>query len=299
MEASKPRIEQLRYAWLPVTGLAGAAGFARDLIGLELAELGDDLALLRSDERAYTLALDASGATMAPVLGLEVRSLAVLDRIAEALGARGLAATRLDAAACDRRRVRDGLAFRDHSGNPIELVVRPLNRARRPFLGRDAGVTDFAGAALRSLDPARDALLWCEALGATVADWVGDAVFLRLDDRHHRIALLPAAGRAGLLAVDFEVGGLDDVMQSRYLLAARQVRLLHGPGREPFSGQIFLAFEGPGGVVFRYVAGMDRIADPVAWRPRQFEAAPGSFCAWGSPCLIPEYGGAAAEGDRP
>src|SRR3712207_8057537 len=41
----------------------------------------------------------------------------------------------------------------------------------------------------------------------------------------------------------------------------------HGPGREPFSGQIFLAFAGPGGVVFRYVAGMDRIADPAAWRP--------------------------------
>ena len=244
--------------------------------------------------------MDASGATAAPVLGLEVRTPSVLDRIAEALEARGLAAVRLDAAACARRRVRDGLAFRDHSGNPLELVVRPLNRVHRPFPGRDAGVIGFAGVVLRTLDPPRDAALWCEALGAAVADWVGDAVFLRLDDRHHRVALLPAASRAGLLAMDFEVGGLDDVMQSRYLLASRQVRLLHGPGREPFSGQIFLAFEGPGGVVFRYVAGMDRVADPAAWRPRQFEAAPGSFCAWGSPCLIPEYGGAApGEGEMP
>lgn len=53
-------------------------------------------------------------------------------------------------------------------------------------------------------------------------------------------------------------------------------------------------------MVFRYVTGMDRIADAATWRPRQFEAAPGSFCAWGSPCLVPEYGGGAAEeGDRP
>ena len=211
MVALTPRIEQLRYAWLPVTDLAGATGFSRDLVGLELADQGDDLALLRSDERGYTLALDASGATAAPTLGLEVRTPAMLDAAAEALGARGLAAARLDAAACARRRVRDGLAFHDHSGNPIDLVVRPLSRARRPFPGRDAGVTDFAGAALRSLDPARDARLWCEALGAAVADWVGDAVFLRLDDRHHRIALLPSE-RPGLLSLSYEVGGLDDVM---------------------------------------------------------------------------------------
>ena len=134
-------------------------------------------------------------------------------------------------------------------------------------------------------------------LGLEVAERRRGALYLRSDQRAHTLCYVegdPAEHVAG-----FEVGGLDDVMQSRYVLAARQVRLLHGPGREPFSGQIFLAFEGPGGGGFRYVAGMERIADLAAWRPRQFEAAPGSFCAWGSPCLIPEYGGAAAEGEMP
>jgi 2,3-dihydroxy-p-cumate/2,3-dihydroxybenzoate 3,4-dioxygenase len=77
-------------------------------------------------------------------------------------------------------------------------------------------------------------------------------------------------------------------MQSSYFLRSAQVRIVDGPGRRPFSNQLFLTFAGPDGVLFSYVAEGSRIADEAAHRPRQFAKKRLSFCAWGSDCDIPE-----------
>jgi 2,3-dihydroxy-p-cumate/2,3-dihydroxybenzoate 3,4-dioxygenase len=71
-------------------------------------------------------------------------------------------------------------------------------------------------------------------------------------------------------------------MQSNYFVQERQIRILHGPGREPASGQIFLRFEGPEGHVFSYTHGLNDI-EPNH-HPRQFSAHPSSLCEWGSEC---------------
>ena len=59
-------------------------------------------------------------------------------------------------------------------------------------------------------------------------------------------------------------------MQSNYFVQERQIKIVHGPGREPASGQIFLRFEGPEGYVFSYSHGLNDIEPDH--RPRQFSA---------------------------
>jgi 2,3-dihydroxy-p-cumate/2,3-dihydroxybenzoate 3,4-dioxygenase len=148
--------------------------------------------------------------------------------------------------------------------------------------------------AVRSTNIEGDERLWTAVLSGRVSDWVGDAAYIRIDDRHHRIALHPST-TGGLLEIQFEIEGLDQLMQNAYWLRSAQVKLLHGPGRQPTSGQIFLTFQGLNSVAFGYVAEGERFTPDQPQRlPRQFAHARSSFCAWSSECAMIEY---AAEGE--
>lgn len=220
-----------------------AATFATDVLGLQ--RVPDKRAVLfRSDHRYHTLSLVTG--TGASSIGLELRDEATLERVEQELRTAGFEARRGSKDDCDQRFVRDVLIARDASGNEIDLVLRPAQSGRRYFPSRDAGVTGLQGVGLRSLMPKDDARFWISVLGTRVSDWVGDITYLRFDHKHHRLALYPS-DRPGILYVSYDVESLDAIMQSYYFAQERQIKVVHGPGREPTSGQIFLRFEGPEG----------------------------------------------------
>ena len=279
-------IEQLRYVRLGTADLAAATDFAQRILGLELVEASDDQATFRSDFRDHTLVF-IEDATRAQCLGLEVRDPETLERAADALTVRGYDIAPGSADAAAKRKVQSFLAFRDETGVVIELVVRPLHSGWRYFPSRDAGVTGLEAVALRCPAIAKSEALWTKVLGGRVSDWIGDAAYLRFDAMHHRVALHPS-GSGGVLAVEFGVESVDQLMQASYFLQEQQVRIVHGPGRRPASGQMFLTFAGPDGVLFSYVAEGQQIKDG-AYRPRQFPRRAQSFCGWGSRSEVPEF----------
>lgn len=284
-------IEQLRYVVLGTGNLAEAARFAQDLLGLEPVDRTPERATFRSDDRDFTLALQAGDPAFQAV-GFEVRELDVLTAAHDMLRERGLPVGRGTPDECAERKVKALLWFNDHSGNRIELVVRPMNSGWRYFPSRDAGVTGLDGVVLRSTAIEKDEALWTGVLGARVSDWVGDAPYLRIDGAHHRLMLVPAA-RAGILAVEYAVEGVNLLMRNYYVLQNQQVKIMHGPGRRPASEQLFLTFAGPEDVLYSFVAeGVTR--DAVAERPRQFPAGPAGLCAWGSENKIEEFAAGAA-----
>ena len=278
-------IEQLRYVLLGTNDLAGAAEFAQRVLGLEPIDRTAARARFRSDSRDYTLAFTADEPGVQAV-GFEVRDVKTLDSALEALRARGLRAERGTAEECGSRKVKHLLWFYDHSGNRIELVVRPLNSGWRYFPSRDAGIIGLDGVMLRSTAIEKDEALWTEVLGARVSDWAGDAPYLKIDDAHHRLALFPAS-KAGILAVEYAVESVNLMMRNYYVLQNTQVSIVHGPGRRPASEQLFLTFVGPDGVLYGFVAeGAD---GETMRRPRQFPAGPEGFCSWGSENKIEEF----------
>lgn len=283
------QIEKIAYVRLSVADLPGSAAFAETVVGLQRVEAEEGVALFRSDFRDHALALvqrtEGDGASAS--LGLELRDMGQLEALAERLAARGLKIWRGSEAACAARRCKALLGLRLRGGLALEFVVRPLSSGWRYHGPRDAGICGLAGVVIGSTNVEADVALWCEALGAEVADWVGEGAYLSFGDRaHHRVLLLPSA-RDGLLEMRFEVAGMDQVMQAGYFLAGRQVPVVNGPGRNPASGELFISFRGPDEMRFGYVAegaGHDGLA-------RQFPATRAGFCAWGSPSTVPEYGG--------
>ncbi len=280
-------VEQLRYVRLGTRNLPAAIDFAQRILGLQLIERNDEHATFRSDFRDHTLVYEAGDPSQQSI-GLELRSEAALDSAVAALAAHGITATPADGPALRARKARAMASFRDRSGNTFELVVRPETSGWRYFPSRDAGVTGLAAVALRTTANGADEALWTTLFNGRVSDWVGDAAYIGFGDVHHPLALYPS-GRAGVLAVEYAVEGMNQVMQAMYFLQSAQVKIMHGPGRRPSSGQIFLTFAGPDDMLFSYVAEGTTVADKGAHRPRQFARKRRSFCAWGSESAVPEF----------
>jgi 2,3-dihydroxy-p-cumate/2,3-dihydroxybenzoate 3,4-dioxygenase len=275
---------QLCYVRLAVQHGAAAATFATEILGLERVTSNKERFLFRSDERSHTLCL-AEGADRSSI-GFELASEGDLHRAAEALGREGFEVREASAEECGRRFVRAALIVRDATGNEIDLVTRPAVSGRRYFPSRDAGIIGLQCVGLRSRAMKDDLRLWTAILGARISDWVGDITYLSIDQKHHRLALYPS-DKPGLLYVCYGVESLDSIMQSHYFAQERQIKILHGPGREPASGQIFLRIAGPEGYVFSY--GQELADLDARHRPRQFSPMASSLCGWGSDCSeIPE-----------
>lgn len=281
-------IEQLRYLRLGLAEPAALAGFVERVVGLEPVAAPEGLWLFRSDDRDHTLALHESAAPQ-QALGLEVREAADLDALAAACAARGIDAQRGSPEDCAARRCHAMLAIRPRGAFVLELVHRPQHSGWRYHGPRDAGITGFHSVVLTSTEIEADILFWTEALGARIVDRVGAGVYLALDARAHHRVLLLAGPRDGVLEMRFALEGFHNLMQNHYALEALQAPLAHGPGRNPASGEAVLGFRAPGPVLFGYVAdGTPRGPEAL---PRQFAFGPAGFCAWGSPCNVPEYGG--------
>jgi 2,3-dihydroxy-p-cumate/2,3-dihydroxybenzoate 3,4-dioxygenase len=270
---------QLCYVRLAVTQPQVASAFATEILGLQHVPNELEPFLFRSDERYQTLCL----ATQAdkPSIGIEIAGEQELDRATKDLAIGGFLAREATADECAQRFVRRALIVEDATGNKIDLVLRPAMSGRRYFPSRDAGVSGLQSVGLRSRSIKDDLKLWTAILGARVTDRVGDVTYLAIDQKHHRVALYPS-DKAGLVYVCYGVESMDAVMQNKYFVQERQIKIVHGPGREPASGQIFLRFAGPEGYVFSYGYGLKDI--DADHRPRQFTAEASSLCEWGSEC---------------
>jgi 2,3-dihydroxy-p-cumate/2,3-dihydroxybenzoate 3,4-dioxygenase len=275
---STPLIASVCYVRLAVSEPNASARFVSDIFGLQRVADQDGEIAFRSDDRFRTVSLGKDVGDGASV-GIELWDEVALEAVGKRLRELGFAVRDATPGECRRRYVQSALLAEDASNNRIDLVVRPTRSGRRYFPPRDAGIVQFHGVGLRTIDHARDIAFW-RALGAEVSDWVGDIAYLRIDSLHHRVALYPSR-RNGLLYAAFEVEALDQIMQNSYFMQESQIRIVQGPGREAASQQIFLHVEGPDGLIFSYVNGMADL-DGKPRLARQFPLTAGSLCDWGS-----------------
>jgi len=285
-------IEKLRYVRLGVADPRMSADFATRILGLQPVASPEQTAMFRCDERDHTLVLYRSESPEQTV-AIELRSEEAVNAAAQKLREAGYAVTSGDAALCRARRVKALASFRIRGAVTVELVVRPQNCGWRYFPSRDAGITEFFGVAFASTDVASDVQLWTSIFDGKVTDYVGDAVYIGIDEEHHRIAVHPSASDR-LLEVQFRLESMHEVMQNSYFLQSAQVVIAHGPGRRPTSRQVFLSFKGPDPILFGFVAEGDRIPPDDDRLPRQFPRTPESFCAWGSQSQVAEFCGSTA-----
>ena len=280
-------LKDVSYVRLGTRDLEGATLFATDYLGLEISERVKGAVYFKSDEKEHTLCY-FEGGPKEQAAAFEIDRREDLDAAAAQLEKLGHAVRFGTPEEADARKVRAFIAFRDPSGNPIELVWRPAYSGKRYHGMRDAGITGFSHIGLCTTDAARDEAFWTTVCNARVSDRIGDAPLLRIDEVHHSIALFPST-TAGIQHVNHQVESGDDVMRSFRFLTERQVPMGFGPGRHPTSSAKFLYFRGPDGMVFEYSSGVRSIADELLYRERQLPFEPKGFCEWGAKPEIAEF----------
>jgi hypothetical protein len=118
-----------------------------------------------------------------------------------------------------------------------------------------------------------------DVLGFRLSDWLGDYMaFLRCNQWHHRVALLP--GPPSLNHVAYDVPSIDDMMRGISRLKTRGVEICWGPGRHTAGNNTFSYFVTPAGFTVEYTSELEMV-DDATWTATTHPPLPQVIDQWG------------------
>jgi catechol 2,3-dioxygenase-like lactoylglutathione lyase family enzyme len=205
-------------------------------------------------------------------LAFEVFEPALLDALAEALGAAG-------------RRVDDsgdaGVETQDPDGNRIRFHG-PVDRAGEAFGGGARRPVRYQHATLATADLPAMLDFYVGLVGFRLSDLMGDEFgWLRSSADHHTLAAV-ASGGQGLDHFSFDVTGWGDLLTWCDRLTAEGVDVTWGPGRHGPGNNLFIMFDDPAGNHIELSAEMEQFHDEQADHPvRRWRPVPRSINLWG------------------
>ena len=182
-----------------------------------------------------------------------------------------------------------GFRFFSPDGLPFEIsceVARSATRTLDPLESIPARISHIV---LHSPDHQALVRFFVEVLGFRISDWLGDFMcFLRCNEWHHRIAILP--GPPCLNHVAYDMASLDGMMRGIARLRGLDVDVRWGPGRHKAGNNTFSYFVTPNGFVAEYTAELERV-DESSWQATVYKPEPGLMDLWrigtGGPQALP------------
>jgi 2,3-dihydroxybiphenyl 1,2-dioxygenase len=271
-------IDSLGYAGVNATDLAAWGSFARAVLGVQVMEEGESLAL-RLDERAYRVRVHGAQENALAYLGWDVGDSGQLAAAVSELTARGLRLLPASAEELQSRRVQQMAWLLDPIGNRLELF-HGLARARdaldppRPCAGFRTGELGFGHAVLAV--PRIDDVLsfYRDVLGMRLSDYANDpfrAVFFHVNARHHSLALIEAE-HSGLHHLMIEALSIDDLGRAYDAALERNVvRVTLGRHTNDHMMSFYAA--SPSGFMVEYGWG-GRSVDDATWQVEEMVHGP-------------------------
>lgn len=189
------------------------------------------------------------------------------------------------------------LRFSAPSGHVFTLATvadrRPYLQPAAPTHPRTQGIAplDLDHVTLRAQDVGglmeflRDALDFKVSDGFQPQPGVWAAVWARVGEYHHDVAMLTGGPGETLDHVAFTMEGVDHLKRSADLLSRAEIPLETGPGRHGIGGNLFTYFWAPGGNRYELSAEMPRTVDPGS-PTGVWSDFPKAFSSWGQ--LPPE-----------
>lgn len=191
------------------------------VFGFGLAEPSPDGAVrLRFDGRHHRLAIHPADSDRLAYIGWEVATFKDLEDARAELDGHGVTVDRGTDAECSARRVLDMVHFLDPAGLRHEIFYGPEEshhhfQSDRPHGGFVTGVQGLGHIVLIVPDTTTMGQFVTDVLNFRMTDMVtssrGDALFYRLNPRHHSLALIGAPSRRGLHHIMVQVAQFDDL----------------------------------------------------------------------------------------
>lgn len=272
-------VSEIRYVAYGVPDFESERTFYRDKWGLREVKADHAFAYFAAAgcEELYVVRLRKSAVKRIDVISLAAPNRATVDQL---FG-------RVQAAACQiifapriLHSFGGGYGFRFFSpdGLPFEIssdVERGAIHAIAPGSGTPEKISHIV---LHS--PKQKAMtdFFINVLGFRLSDWLGDFMsFLRCNEWHHRIAVLP--GPPCLNHVAYDMPNVEEMMRGIGKLKRLQTDILWGPGRHTAGNNTFSYFATPNGFSVEYTADLERVTDE--WKPTVHVPSPTVMDQWG------------------
>lgn len=256
--------------------------FTHDALGLDVLKENDTL-LCRLDTHARRLVVSRGPREDVVALGYEIADQTSLDIILRRLQQKGVAVETGDAHGATLRGVEQYWSCIGPKGLPIEFYITPLLSEVPLSMLASGYVTGSAGmghVAITSRQPEAMLGFWQEILDARVSDDIEqrmsglmlDIRFLRLNERHHSVAVACTRGRrmdpirTRIQHMNIQCATLEDMTAAYQRCRRLGFRIMMGVGQHTNDRELSFYVQSPSGFEIEY--GWDPIAvDEENWQP--------------------------------
>jgi len=172
-----------------------------------------------------------------------------------------------------------GFRFFDPIGFVVEVSTDFESRTPEVIEPGDARPEKISHVVLHAPDHKAYVEFYEKALGFKVSDWLGDFMcFLRCNEWHHRLAILPGAPAFNHVAYD--VPNIDSVMKGIARVRQHNSDVLWGPGRHTAGNNVFSYFATPAGYIVEYTTDLEWVDDDT-WTATVHKPSKETMDQWG------------------
>lgn len=251
-------------------------------IGFHLAAEDEATLAFRIDDHARRVIVQRGVAEDVAAVGLQLREQATVDAVVARLEERGIEVRVGEADEASLRGVERFWRFIGPKRMPIELFVNasqdtePLHMLSSGFV---TGAGGFGHIAITSRLPAKMRRFWQEIFDARLSDTIEaqiagvtlDIAFLRLNERHHSVAIAATRGvqvdpvRTTVQHVSFLAASLDDVASAFRRLKNLGFEMAYEIGQHPNDKEVSFYAVSPSGFEFE-LGCMARVVNEDTWK---------------------------------
>lgn len=274
------RVTDIRYVGYAVPDRAAERAFYADTWGLKQVADKDGMVYFatEADDELYVVRLREAAKARIDVIALAADSRADVDTLHRKVESAGC---RIIFAPKELASLGGGYGFRFFSpdGLSFEISSDVQLGTARSLKKHEALPARISHIVLHSPDHQAATRFFIEVLGFRLSDWLGDFMsFLRCNEWHHRIAILP--GPPCLNHVAYDMPNLDEMMRGIARLKTKGVDVRWGPGRHTAGNNTFSYYVTPNGCTVEYTAELEKI-DELSWQPTVFAPSPSVMDQWG------------------
>jgi catechol 2,3-dioxygenase-like lactoylglutathione lyase family enzyme len=275
------RVTDIRYVGYAVSDLEAERTFYRDKWGLREVAEKDGMVYFATEghPELYVVRLRQADATRIDVISLAADSNEDVDTLYQKVLA---ADCRIIFAPRALTSFGGGYGFRffGKDGLSFEVSAGVERGPSRVVAGKEGLPEKISHIVLHSPDHKGTVDFFVNVLGFRVSDWLGDFMcFLRCNEWHHRIAILP--GPPCLNHVAYDMADMDSMMRGVGKLKRKEVDLRWGPGRHTAGNNTFSYFTTPAGFAVEYTAELERV-DEATWVAGVHPPSPDVMDQWGA-----------------
>lgn len=255
------RVNDIRYVGYGISNIDEEIRFYTDAWKLEEVAREKDLAFLTApgSRQGYSVRLRKSEEPRIDVISWSAENRGDVDLLAQQVVDAG---GQIISQPAELTSFGGGYGFRffDPAGFTIEVCCDFDTREPENIEAGEARPEKISHVVLHAPDQKKYVEFYEQALGFKVSDWLGDFMcFLRCNEWHHRLAILP--GPPTFNHVAYDVPDIDAVMKGISRVRERASDVLWGPGRHTAGNNVFAYFATPAGYVVEYTTDLEAVDD--------------------------------------